>query len=54
MEKKLERGEYTIIMETRLGVEGINDDFYSMIEIRKDSHCIQKYIEQSNGYLLIE
>jgi hypothetical protein len=52
--RKFEPGEYAIIMETRFGVEGIDDDFYSVIEIRRDGNCVQKYAEETNGYLLIE
>lgn len=53
-ERRLKPGGYSIIQETRFGVEEINKDFYSIIEIRKDGQCIQKYADENNGYLIIE
>ena len=53
-ERKLKPGEYSTIQETKFGVVGINEDFYSIIEIHKDGQCIQKYADVSNGYLIIE
>ena len=53
-ERELKPGDYSIVMETQFGVEDIDEDFFSIIEVRKDDQCLQKYVEASDGYLLLE
>lgn len=53
-EKKLNPGEYFIFMETKLEFGAIDADYFSIIEMRQDGQCIQKYVEERNGYLIIE
>lgn len=54
LERKLKPDEYSIFMETQFGVEDIDEDFFSIIEVRKDGQCLKKYAESINGYLLLE
>ena len=32
----------------------IDDDYFSIIELLKDDQCIKKYVEETNGYLIVE
>lgn len=53
-EKKIEPGGYSIFMESWLKFGAIDDDYFSIIEVRHDDQCINKYVEETNGYLIIE
>ena len=53
-ELKIKPGEYSIFMETELEFGAIDDDYFSIIELRQDDQCIKKYVEEKNGYLIVE
>lgn len=53
-EMKIKPGEYSIFMETALEFGAIDDDYFSIIELLQDDQCIKKYVEEKNGYLIVE
>lgn len=53
-EMKINPGEYSVFMETSLELWAIDGDYFSSIELRQDGQCIKKYVEERNGYLIVE
>ena len=47
-------GGYAIFMETWLEFGAIDDDFFSIVELYQDGQCITKFVEETNGYIIIE
>ena len=53
-EMKIEPGEYSIFQETALQLWAIDGDYFSIIELHQDDQCIKKYVEERNGYIIVE
>lgn len=53
-EKKIKPGGYIIFMETWLEFGAIDDDYFTIIELLQNDQCIKKYVEEKNGYLIVE
>ena len=53
-ERKIKPGEYSIFQETALEFAAIDADYFSIIELHQDGECIKKYVEERNGYLIVE
>ena len=53
-EQDIGPGGYAIFMETWLEFGAIDDDFFSIVELYQDGQCITKYVEETNGYLIVE
>jgi hypothetical protein len=53
-ELEINPGGYAIFMETWLEFAAIDDDYFSVIELYQDGQCIKKYVEERNGYLIVE
>ena len=53
-EMKIKPAGYSIYQETWLEFGAIDGDYFSTIELHQDDHCIQKYVEEINGYVIVE
>ena len=49
--KELDTQEYYIFQEY---VSGIDVDFFTVIEWHQDGHCVKKFTEKRNGYLILD